>query len=598
MLLGQGKKRLGFIQLAKLAKHLSKRPEILFITIIVLVLAAAAPAYPEDILDLHDPAYSECGNVSINGYVNIDPPAFGLVWDWGDGSKTVSWFPASHRYAANGTFTVTVTAAACNTLTKTKITQVTNAEIPGCPPVGARTFYNLKPYNIHLNEGQTSGVPLHVVDQDGNPASGTPTFSIWDPPTPALISIDSSGYVTALRPEYTAAEIGVWVNATLSGGPSVSNSSVVRVLPEGYSIPAFAEVIGENTVLYYPATVNGEDIEALVSQFQIPTVNEYAYQIENRLMATNPFSGARQVFEVDFGITETNRVCGISGNPIRLGWNLGGNEWQNCFLVPFPVSYPPLPPPPARSPQWGVFYHELGHNMLGASPVFDKGLGHFFYSEGLASAMSLSVMEEILGNPAKYPIEESASLSLQWIYNRDAANFLNARLAYLAPGLDFSGMSPDIVDGIWLYHKAGVPHFADRFFLPLQPLSIADLGGVLCSVQTAGDNGKHTFFAALMSAAAGTDLYDTFLNDYHYPLVQPLYDTAYAALKGIIAQRECPGDLDRNGSCDSADLAAFAANFGKNTCSGGCAGDFNTDGDVDGTELAAFISKFGRTDCL
>ena len=164
----------------------------------------------------------------------------------------------------------------------------------------------------------------------------------------------------------------------------------------------------------------------------------------------------------------------------------------------------------------------------------------------------------------------------------------------------FSAVDPDIVDGIWLFHEEGVPHFADRFFLPLQPLMIEYLGEVLCAVQGQNkDNEKHTFFAALMSAAAGTDLYDTFLNDYHYPLVQSLYDTAYAAFTGIIAQRECPGDFDKDGTSDVEDLAVFAADFGKTGCSGGsCNGDFNTDGDVDGSELAKFILKFGRTDCL
>jgi PKD repeat protein len=573
MLKDQGKKRAAFAWFFKLANRISKTPGVLFATYVLLALVAAVTPAHADYLNLGSPGYSECGNVSINGAVDTNP--FGLVWDWGDGSKTTSMFPASHRYAANGTFTVTVTAPACNTLTRTTTVQITNAGGSGCSSVGARPFYNLKPYNIHLNVGQTSGVPLHVVDQDGNPASGTPSFTINNPPNPALVSISSSGYVTALRAEDTASEIGVWVEAALTGGPSVSNSSVVRVLPQGYTIPGFAEVIGEKTALYYPTAINGEDIAALVTQFQIPTVNEYAYQIENRLMATNPFSGGRQIFEVDFGITEENRVCGISGNPIRLGWNLAGNEWQNCFLVPFPV----WAPPPSRSPQWGVFYHEVGHNMTWASSVFATGLGHYFYSEGLATAMGMSAMKEILENPGKYPIQSSASLSLQWIYDRDATGFSNDRLDWLNGGAPFSAMTPNIVDGIWLYHETGVPHFADRFFLPLQPLNIAELGPVLCSVKTGGDNGQHTFFAALTSAAAGTDLYNTFLNDYHYPLNQGLYDSAYAAFNGIIAQRECPGDFDRDGDTDGSDLAELIA------------GSYSLD-------IATFAQKFGRNNCL
>lgn len=592
----RGEECIGFFRLSRLSSFFINVHWILFSPCALLNLVlTATPAQSQNILVLLEPDYSTCGNVSINGAVDTDPPTLGLVWDWGDGAKTTSWFPATHRYAANGTFTVTVTAAGCDTLTETTTAQVTNAGSPGCPPAGFQAYYHLVPYSMHLTVGTTSTVPLRVVDQDGIAVSGTLAFTKSDPQD--LVSILAGGYVEAEREENTAEEAGVWVNATIDGNP-VSNSCVMRVLPAEYAIPGFAEAAGERTALYYPTTANGYDIAALVARYEIPTVNEHAYRIQNRLMGTSPFQGGRQIFEVDLGITETNRVCGISGNPIRLGWNTGGdpwNPWQNCFLVPFPV----WNPPPPLSPQWGVFYHELGHNMTWASFVFATGLGgHYVYSEGLASAMGLAVMEEILGDPVKYPIENDAFLSLKWIYNRDAASFTAAMEKWLSDGGEFAAMSPDIVDGIWLFHKAGVPHFAERFFLPLQPLLIEYLGEVLCQIQAGDDDKKHTFFAALVSAAAGTDLSSMFTVSYHFPIDQDLFSTAYTACAGIILQRECPGDFDKDGRSDSEDLALFAADFGKSSCAGECEGDFNTDGDVDGSELATFILKFGRTDCL
>jgi PKD repeat protein len=352
---------------------------ILLPTVVVLALVfAAIVARADDQLALNPPEYSECGNVSINGVVITTPQAMGLVWDWGDGSKTTSMFPATHRYSTDGTYTVTVTAAACNTLPpQTTTAVISNVEDPpSCPEAGAQNHYYLVPYNMHLTAGTTSAVPLHVVDQDGITVSETLAFTINNPPAQPLVSISSSGYVTALRTE-TSNEIGIWVRATLNG-QEVSNTCVVRVLPENYGVP-FAEAATARTSLYYPTMINGENIALQMAQFQVPTVNEYAYQIESRLMATSPFYGGRQIFEVDFGVTEDNRVCGISGNPLRLGWNIKGNDWQNCFMVPFPV----WEPPPPRSPQWGVFYHELGHNMTWASFIFANGLGHYFYSEGL-----------------------------------------------------------------------------------------------------------------------------------------------------------------------------------------------------------------------
>ena len=567
------------------------KPNCSFVAALALLALtlAATPAHLQA-LDLWLPEYNDCGNVWINGYVSN---ALGLVWDWGDGSESTSWFPATHRYSTNGTYTVTVTAAGCNTLTETTTAVITNVQNPpNCPPPGVQTHYYLVPYNMHLTAGATSTVPLQVVDQDGMTVSGSLAFTVSGPQN--LISILSNDHVKAERVENTTTEIGVWIHATLDGKP-VSNTCVVRVLPNDYSAVPFAEESGQRTTLYYPTEVNGENIAAQVAQFQVPTVNEYAYQIESRLMATIPFDGGKQIFEVDFGVTEQNRVCGISGNPLRLGWNIAGNDWQNCFMVPFPV----WEPPPPMSPQWGVFYHELGHNMTGASFIFTTGLGHYVYSEGLASAMGLAAIEEIIGYPEKYPIGNDATLSMQWIYDRDASGFTTASQQWLNGGAAFSAVDPNIVDGIWLHHKEGVPHFADRFFLPLQPLMIEYIGEVLCQIQAGGDDEKHTFFAALVSAAAGTDLYNTFVNTYHYPIISNLYNSARVAFTGIIAQRECPGDFDKDGKSDGADLTVFAVDFGKTGCSGGsCNGDFNIDGDVDGSELAAFIKKFGRTDCL
>jgi len=59
----------------------------------------------------------------------------------------------------------------------------------------------------------------------------------------------------------------------------------------------------------------------------------------------------------------------------------------------------------------------------------------------------------------------------------------------------------------------------------------------------------------------------------------------------------CKGDFNDDGDVDGADLAIFAADFGRTDCSGDCEGDFDDDGDVDGSDLAVFAADFGRTGC-
>ena len=223
-------------------------------------------------------------------------------------------------------------------------------------------------------------------------------------------------------------------------------------------------------------------------------------------------------------MTEEGRVCGISGNPIRMGWNIEGNAWQNCFLVPF------LPP---RSPQWFVFHHELGHNFSWTSSLFARLMGIGVYSEAMASTLALTDMRRILDSPLHYPLGTTASGSLTDSWNRDAQGFRNRFADWLAAGANFAQLDPDIVDGLWLHHAGSdVFGFAARFFAPLEPVRVASLGPVLCGI--ANDDDRHTVFAALVSAAAGADLSATFRDSYHYPLDQGLFDTAYPALAGIL----------------------------------------------------------------
>ncbi len=61
----------------------------------------------------------------------------------------------------------------------------------------------------------------------------------------------------------------------------------------------------------------------------------------------------------------------------------------------------------------------------------------------------------------------------------------------------------------------------------------------------------------------------------------------------------CEGDFNADGEVNNADLAIFAADFGRTNCLSlpGCEGDFNLDMDVDGSDLTVFAADFGRTDC-
>jgi hypothetical protein len=377
--------------------------------------------------------------------------------------------------------------------------------------------YYLYPYNLHLTPGTTSTIPIRVIDDIGNTISGVMNFYGYNA---GLISISTDGYVTALRGEGSA-EIGTWVSATIDG-KVVNSKTIIRVLSTSYSIP-FSQLASQHTVLYYPTNIAMEDLTLIVNQYQMSTVDEYAYTIQSQLMGLQPFAGAKQIYEIDFGENETQRVCGISGNPIRLGWNVAGNSWQNCFLVPF------IAP---RSPQWNVMFHEMGHNFTWASQAFGWGLGRFEYSEGMATAISMATLKTVLADPSLYPIStdtnNSLSGQLTMVTNTMSTNFQS----WLDAGADFSGLNPDIVDGIWLKYQSERPDdFTRSFFRPLQPEYSS---WVLPILDNLSSTDQHTIFAALISAARGQELSQIFMNTYHFPINSSLFIQAYAMFTQIM----------------------------------------------------------------
>lgn len=467
-------------------------------------------------LGLSPPEYRNCGAVVINGGVSGPNPISFLQWDWGDGAVTQSWFPAFHAYQTNGEFTVIVRAISniCETEVAQVIVNISNAGEPGCPSDRPQCTY-LNPYNFHLTNGATGSEPLTAKDHEGNPVTGDLTVFGYDA---SLISVSSSGEVTALRQE-APNEIGTWAFARVDDKP-VANGSVVRVLSQNYGIP-FTQVQTANTVLHYPTSAPNfaGDLPQFVQDHEIGTVNEYAYQIERELLPSlNFLDGCRQVFAVDFGEGEASRVCGLSGNPVRLGWNITGEPFQNCF----------------SGPHWFVFYHELGHNITFESPTFGQVFGgRIDYTEGMASIPSLAVLQRILSYPGMYPLGQSAVDSLQNEFDSVVNLFQNSYDDWIAGGAVFEQLDANILDHIWLRHQNST-EYARRFHRPMDSDVAIQQCPVWSEAVQLGDIGAYTYFAALVSAAANEDLSATFTDVYHFPLDLDYFNLAFDQMLDLV----------------------------------------------------------------
>ena len=405
------------------------------------------------------------------------------------------------------------------------------------------------PYIIYLTNGATNAAPIIVSDKNGNQVSGTLSFSGYNS---SLISISSSGYVTARRSE-TISEIGtnISVSITVSGQVyKVENSVLVRVLGHSLayyntSLSDYKMVWTDHVGIYYPTVINGENIEDNFNQFEVSQVFEYGYEIQSQLLNILPYNGAKHIIVVDFGEAQDGNdykvgqlgacVCGLSGDPLRLGWLISGDAMHNCFMVPFGGQ--------PRSPQTGIMFHEMSHSFLTAGVPhttieykFLNSMG--VYSETLTSYLALQTMYTLIHNQSTYPLDPIVVTRLTDRYNDSIGGENGSEKIFnnwVSSGADFSQLSVDIVHGLLLSKRNNGPaDFVERFYKLLQPDYSNQIAAVTPNFPT--NNQWHTFFAAMVSAAMGEDLYDEFQDSYHFPVDQntTTYYNLYNEFRNIL----------------------------------------------------------------
>jgi hypothetical protein len=78
----------------------------------------------------------------------------------------------------------------------------------------------------------------------------------------------------------------------------------------------------------------------------------------------------------------------------------------------------------------------------------------------------------------------------------------------------------------------------------------------------------------------------------------PIRPQVEVVLEAVGVPDPCPGDHDGDEDVDGAELAALAADMGREECNGHCAGDFSGDDRVDEVDVAIFAENYGRTICI
>jgi PKD repeat protein len=563
-------------------------------------------------LVLFAPEYGECGDISINGYVGTDSGSITkLTWDWKDGTVVDSWFPASHHYAGNGTYSVQVTAYSSlgDTRTVTTTATITNAEDLGC-----RYTVRLHPAPVVLREGHiTKTLRLEIRGAEGELISPIGRQVLFTSTNPSLVQVDASGVVTSTGfgeaeievavqgiPRQATAQVvaGHWrieppilllsptdeptvtltldvANAdgtavnlsghsiTFSGGnsvASVSNEGIVTALSppqqfwdspyisaqfdgQGANNAAFTRVTtntlglmmrryrGEHTLLQVADQVGSYPYGQLMGELQAVKVSDAAYLLEQWLTGATPNNGDLQFLVMDPGYDLDGTVpCGLAGNPLRLGVGvdnyrscLGGEDWL----------------------QWGVMYHEMGHNFMQQRSFSEliAGLPNSGdYSEGMATMLGEYAIDRLISNPAAYglTVTTTQNLALDWIplTPNFARNVFYDKLTTYEAAPDYANdFDADILDGIMtkLHDQYGLA-FLYRFFSTFVP------PGTLLDIAFAGEGQRLAFWVAACSVAANQDLLMRFRDDWDFPVDEAFYVQVYPQAQRLVAQRDPTAD--------------------------------------------------------
>jgi uncharacterized protein (TIGR03437 family) len=551
--------------------------------------------------------------VSINGVVlpSSGDTITGLTWNWGDGASNDSWFPATHRYTANGTFTVQVTARsqAGQTISSNTNVTITTAGDPLCA-----FSVQVRPAVIALRDGHIwEDLRIEVRDAQGNLVPISPTQITFTSASPSVVRVDNSGRVSATGfgqsrvtagvegfPQKPVADVYAGrvrtlppvlylspatratgkftLDATNADGtpldlskhnvimqlngpadvakmdpdgtitafrapqglrenvsPMVSIDGVVATDNAGIRIndppfdPELAYWPQQDIVFYGPKVAGHLDNATLLPLFQVPETTQVAYSMEKLVTGVVPWQGDIQYLANYAGPgnpTPANETlpCGGSGNPVGLGTDISKSHDGSCLWID---SNPILP-------QWGVIFHELGHNVTLGSRLFSNfvfSAGGARYTEGLATLVAMYISARLQELPAS--ATGVSAQRVQEIANQTRFGPSNTLNAYLAKGANYANVDATVLDDMmavlmsekgssWVYrfYSTFLPQNDDVF-----PFTIST------------DSQQATFFIAAVSAAIGTDLRSRFAAR-GFPVDNAFWSAIYSEVSRRAAQRD------------------------------------------------------------
>jgi hypothetical protein len=327
-------------------------------------------------------------------------------------------------------------------------------------------------------------------------------------------------------------------------GVASANATVIRSTTTDLGVD-HREYPSDHVSFFLPDSIEGVNLDQITTSFDVVRATEASYRLQKLAMDGAPFGGGHQYLALDVSDDPDTVPCGLSGNPVRLGWEHGEPVHNSCYIVNDPAH---------RVPQFFVIFHEVGHNFSWASGAFgafvsaSPDLG-WVYSEGCASLGAMWSAWGIGACPGVINDAGTDEVIAQLASQR--AYFLSQLAAYQTAGANYFTIDPNVADGILyeLLDQFGVKSWYDLFslFAPVgQPLP--------CTVSSTSQ--QATLFAAAFSASTGQDLRNVFETDYGFPID----DAAWPTLLGCAQQKIAARTFNQQVICDAL-VALFGDGF-------------------------------------
>ncbi|MFC1792969.1 hypothetical protein ACFL3Q_05220 [Planctomycetota bacterium] len=393
----------------------------------------------------------------------------------------------------------------------------------------------LSPNGINVGNLQ-----LEIYDAEGNILPNEEHQIMCHSSNEAVATVSAYGEVTVHSVPSVFWETP-YINVSVDG-VTADNAVVVRSTNTDLAL-SYQIFDGENVAFYLPTMIDDVNLVNITLEYQVVEATDLAYKAQIKGVGTMPYQTGPQYFILDVTDDPNTVPCGLSGNPVRLGWEYGKPIHNSCYIINIPEN---------RIPQWFVIFHEMGHNFLGSSRSFNEFVNTAnsnhcsTYSEGLATLVFMWSCYSIINFDTELMLYSQAKDTI-------LADFFNFREVYIRDlrdyqnnGSNYAEINPNILDGILyeMYDLYGPKVWFDLFstFLsPDEPLS--------CKLNTEAQ--QATWFVAAMSASAGEDLREDFRNSYGFPIDDDEWLTIYACVEERILERDWQSinasDFEHNG---------------------------------------------------